>query len=973
MALMYTNQKRQKRFSKLTALVIVLLIAVSIDTYAQIPWLGKKLSADDYLAMVTQKIREKDYKKAIQLCYEGLENRPDYMDLHFMQGRAFMLHGNLDSARIKFKYVMTEAPRYRDSYLLATNLEIQLDNKEEANCIINDGLYYFPFERDFMIKKLEVLDYNRDYRQAERYAEKIISVHYNDSIAVAYYIGYKLERARYYVKQGNYLKASECYSAVLEEAPYNKEAVDGMYNLEIKKGGYQTVMDHINAQLAKDPKSYEYLTKKTIILSDQYRYSEALEVAEQLVKYYPGDSRAVILHYETQMACGRFYMKEDPYLVFQGVLEKRPTDKEALNYTINLATARGLHVEALMYENKALTAYPNDVELLEKKVGTCEILQRYSDAAHTSEKLFRLSPRNNDYRNMVMEYNLLSGRQNMKQMEYDSALVNFDKVLAVYPNNYDAIIFSADVYAQQKKYDEALERIDMGLNNNPYDEKLLFKRVVVLQEAGLLDLAAEQALALHQLKPKDKRYENLLVDVKTIYAKNLMAVDDYDGAREEYRTILKYQPKNTDALNGMINLESGSERYDSALYYADLALLYQPNDRELLLKKSSVLEAKQQYIEAYTITGSLMQRYPYNSKIKQTHIEQLLASGGAYNKRLEYDSALAEFYKVLEINPRDSNALNYSSNILSEKNENDSALNLINKALYYYPGNELFTFKRAVMLEKKKEYEAASITADSLVLINPSLRNIDFADALKARALKNQMGFMFLYTTFDSASTLSRANIATIQYTRFTKKASYTGRLNMAGRTIGTGLQVEMDVNYNHSLKWFSFASAGISNNIVFPSIKLAYSLNYNYKKTYTFEGGIRYLRFNNTDVDLLSGLGSVTRYYGDFWANLRYFGIYQGTQLFHAATLSGRQYISAGNEYVTAAVGIGNSPDEFSRNFRILDNLGVRTYSFSMGYTKIYRYRNTFSFTGTWYNQELSSGFYRNQYDLFFMFLRKF
>jgi YaiO family outer membrane protein len=266
-----------------------------------------------------------------------------------------------------------------------------------------------------------------------------------------------------------------------------------------------------------------------------------------------------------------------------------------------------------------------------------------------------------------------------------------------------------------------------------------------------------------------------------------------------------------------------------------------------------------------------------------------------------------------------------------------------------------------------------SLAADSLVIINPSFRNIDFADALKARALKNQMGFMFLYTTFDSASNISRANIATIQYTRFTKKGSYTGRLNMAGRSIGTGLQVEMDVNYNHNIKWFSFASAGVSNNIVFPSYRIAYSLNYNYKKTYTFEAGIRYLRFNNLDVNLISGIGSVTRYYGDFWANLRYFSIAQGPQLFHAATLSGRQYITAGNEYVTAAVGFGNSPDEFSRNFQILENLGIRTYSFSMGYTKIYRYRNTFTFTATWYNQQLPSGFFRNQYDIFFMFLRRF
>lgn len=956
-----------------TLCLLLLTILLPQETKAQFPWSGKRLTADDYLAMVTQKIREKDYRKAIQLSYEGLENRPDYMDLHFMQGRAFMLNGNLDSARIKFKYVMTEAPRYRDAYLLATNLEMQINNKEEANCIINDGLYYFPFERDFMIKKLEVLDFNRDMRSAEKYAEKLISVHFNDSIAIAYYISYKLECARYYTKLGNYYKAMDCYAAVLEEAPFHKEARDAMYNLELKKGNIQSVMDMVNSELGKDPKSYEFLSKKVILLSDLYRYAEALEAAEQLVKYYPGDSRARILHYETQMACGRFYMKEDPYLVFQGVLEKRPTDKEALNYTINLATARGLYLDALLYENKAIQAYPNDVEFLEKKVGTLETMQRYGEAANTAERLNRIAPGNPDYRKQVVEYNILSGRQNMKQMEYDSALADFNTALKVEPGNYEAISYAADAYAQQKKYDEALDMIDHGLNDNPDDERLLFKRAVVLQEAGLLDMAALQAMELHRRKPKDKRYENLVVDVKTVHAKNLMAIDDYDGAREEYRDILAIQPMNTDALNGMINLESGSQRFDTALYYADKALEPDPTNRELLLKKSSVLEAKQEYIAAYTITGDLMKRYPYNSRIKQAHTEQLLASGRTYNKKQQYDSALIEFNRVLSINPRDSNALNYAANILLEKHLDDSALALTNRALYYYPNNELFTFKKAIILEKKKDYLAASNTADTLVLINPSLRNIDFADALKARALRNQMGFMFLYTTFDSASNLTRANIATVQYTRFPKWGSWSGRLNMAGRNIGTGLQVELDINYNHTPKWYSFATGGISNNLVFPSVKAGYSLFYNYQKTYTFEGGIRFLRFDNTDINLYSGLGSITRYYGDFWANLRYFALFQGNSVFHAATLSGRQYINTGTEYVTAAVGLGNSPDEFSRNFRLVDNLNVTTYSFSMGYTKIYRYRNTFSFTGTWYNQQLSSGFYRNQYDLFFMFLRKF
>lgn len=951
----------------------LILLASAPSANAQFPWSGKKISADDYLAIVVQKIKEKDYKKAIKLSYDGLENRPDYMDLHFMQGRAFMLYGNLDSARIKFKYVMTESPRYRDAYLLGTNLEMQLNNKEEANCVINDGLYYFPFERDFMIKKLEVLDFNRDFRAADKYAEKLLSVHFNDSIAVRYYISYKLERAQYYTKLGNYYKAMECYADVLAEDPYNKTAREARLNLEIKQGNTDEVMQQINAELGKNPRSYEFLSKKVILLSDQMHYSEALEVAELLIKYFPGDSRARILHYETQMACGRFYMKEDPYLVFQGILDKRQTDREALTYCINLATARGLYVDALSFENKALAAYPNDEDFLQKKVGTLEYMHRYAEAALIAERLHRLHLNNQAYRQQAIDFNILSGRQFMKQGEYDSAAVDFNTVLRIDSKNSDAILFLSETYLMQKKYEDALTVLDRGLANNPDDETLLFKRAVVLQEAGILDLAAAQAVQLQKQHPNDKRYQNLVVDIKTGYAKNLMAIDDYDGAREEYRTILQLDQRNTDALNGMINLESGSQHYDSAVYYSDLALLNYPDNREFLLKKSSVLEAQKRYQDAYTITGYLMQRYPYNSKIKQAYIGQKISSGINYNRQEKYDSALVEFSDALAINPRDSDALNYACNILMEKNLDDSALYMANKGLYYYPNNEQFTFKKALILEKKREFEAASATADTLVRINPSLRNIDFADALKARAFRNQFGFMFLYSSFDSANNVTRANIATLQYARFTKWGSYTARVNMAGRSIGTGMQGELDINYKHNTKWFSFASAGISNEIVFPSIKLAYSINHTFKKVYTVEGGLRFLRFNKTDINMLSGVASLSRDWGEFWGNIRYFAINQGPNLFHAVSLTCRQYLTPGTEYVSAGIGIGNSPDEFSRNFLLSENVKIRTYSFSMGYNKIFRYRNTFSINGSWYNQQLPSGYYRSQYDIFFMFLRKF
>jgi YaiO family outer membrane protein len=961
-----------KRFNPLLILLFVMLL-IGNDVWAQLPWGEKKLSADDYLAMVQQKIREKDYKKAIHLSYLGIEKRADYMDLHFMQGRAFYLNGQMDSARIKFKYVMTKAPRYRDAYLLGTNLEMQLNNSEEASCIINDGLYYFPYERDFMIKKLEVLDLSKDRRAAEKYAEKFIAIHFSDSIARDYFISFMMEYGRIYAREGNYQRAIDCYTRVLDERPNHKEANDAIATIQAKRGNKQASMDMINLQLEKNPDSYEFLTKKAYLLSEMYRYNEALEVTSRLIGKYPTDSRAQMLHYETQMAAGRFYMKQDPYLVYQGVLEKKPDDKEALNYVINLATARGLYQDALHYENLALKSYPNDVEFLEKKAGTLETMKRYNEAAEVSRQLVRQNPGNKDYKQMYIDFHLLSGRQNMKTLEYDSALTDYQRVLMISPGNFEAISYSADILLQQKKYDEALDMIDEGLSVKPNDEGLMFKRAVVLADAGQLELSGDQAYELYQDHPQNERYRNLVVDVKSASGRKKMQIDDFDGAREEFLVVLEIQPSNMEALTALANLESGTAHYDTALYYVNRALENDSSNRELLLKKSSILESKKEYIQAYTITSELRERYPYNTKIKQAHIDLLLASGREYNKQEKYDSALYEFNKVLEISPRDSNALSYSANSLLALNDEDSALNVTNRALKYYPGNEHFTFKRAVILEKKKDYASATLAADSVAKMNPTADNIDFADRIKALSLKNQFGVMFLYTMFDSSAMTSRASIGTIQYMRYIKRGSFGFRLNMAGRQNGTGLQLEGDLNYNHNKKWFSYATAGVANRVVFPQLRLGYSINRSLGKNYAAELGVRYLQFDSLDIQLYAIVGSLTRYFEDFWLTAKYYPIIFNSQIYHTGVMTARQFITPGTEWVSAAIGVGNSPDEFSRNFQLAENLGLRTYSYGIGYTKIYKYRNTFSINGSWYNQQLRSGAYRNQYDIFFMFLRKF
>jgi cellulose synthase operon protein C len=143
-----------------------------------------------------------------------------------------------------------------------------------------------------------------------------------------------------------------------------------------------------------------------------------------------------------------------------------------------------------------------------------------------------------------------------------------------------------------------------------------------------------------------------------------------------------------------------------------------------------------------------------------------------------------------------------------------------------------------------------------------------------------------------------------------------------------------------------------------------------NFDHGWEAELGGRYLNLDS--ISLYSALGSVSKYFGDFYVTLRGYLIFAPGHMYEAGVLTARQYLNK-TDFLYGALGVGNSPDEFSRNYQLATNLGNQTYSIGAGYQKSFSYRNILNLSGTWYNQRLDPGRYRNQYDITLSFLRKF
>lgn len=949
----------------------LLLPLLFLFTIADAQWLKKIPSSDNLYREAREETDKGNYKRALYLTRQAKDITPRNLDIRLLMSRLYMLTGKYDSAKLELVYIIEKDEKYKDAYVYLVNIEIIKKNYPQALKYADAGLTYYQYDKDLLIKKFEILNLLRNYTESNKVAEQLLYSYPNDKQVLTTYIDQRLTTGREYARRGNFERAKREYQGVLEHDPTNKEALEALYNIDMRSGNYESSLAHINWALQNNPNSYEFLFKKAGILQEMLRYADAVAVAQKLLRLYPNDRKVQQLNVDLRMEAGRYYMNTDAYLQFQGVLEKQPSNREALNYVINLSFSRGLYYEALQWVNQALKYYSGDLPLMEKKIGILENLQRYGAAAGLAETVWQRKSTTANM-NRFVDLTIQSGKQFLGDLQYDSAMVAFKRILFYDPSNESALNYAVNVYTAQKNYDEALRVIDQAIKYRPEDPGLAFKKAGILESYGKYEDAAEITRELADEFPGNRSYLMSYIEQSLSAGRKSMEYMDYDNAISRLRDIIVRQPDNKEALNYMINLQSAVKNYDSAVHYVDLALMYYPDSKDLMVKKSSILSDQHQFQEAYVISRDLYEKYPYNSQYKNVYVEQLLASGRNYQQNNMNDSALKEFRTVLSIAPNDTNALYYTINLLIAQTQYDSALLLANHGRRIYPQNPVFLMKKAVIFEQLKLFGDATLAADTLRRLTATDDfSKDYADYLLSRTLKNEAGLFFLRSTFDDKTKLP-GHIATMQYLRRHNRGSVTGRINYAGRVQGTGFQFELETYYNHNHKWYSYAVGALSNTIVFPKTKLGYSIFHNMKKGWEAELGIRYLQTDT--VETVSGVASLARSIDDFWVNLRGYLITTEGKNYSSAALTTRYYINPNKtDFFSIILGYGTAPDDRSRNYNLENQLKFETVSVGAGIQKMIRYRTTIGIFGTWINQKIASNTYQNQYDIYFTLLRRF
>ncbi len=185
-----------------------------------------------------------------------------------------------------------------------------------------------------------------------------------------------------------------------------------------------------------------------------------------------------------------------------------------------------------------------------------------------------------------------------------------------------------------------------------------------------------------------------------------------------------------------------------------------------------------------------------------------------------------------------------------------------------------------------------------------------------------------------------------MEYRRFFKKGSWAVRGNYAGREEGTGLMGEAEMYYTHNKSLYSYALVAYGNKIVFPEIRLSYSIFKTFAKEIEGELGVRYLKADSANA--ITGVASIAKPFGDFWVNLRGYFISDEGDFNTSFNLTTRYYMNRRQDYLSIIAGLGTSPDDRSRLIQFPQLSGLLTRSIAAGYQKTIRYRTTLGLFGT-------------------------
>ncbi len=345
---------------------------------------------------------------------------------------------------------------------------------------------------------------------------------------------------------------------------------------------------------------------------------------------------------------------------------------------------------------------------------TYEQMRDYPLAAETLRRAMELQPGNTDVKRAYAQDLLLSD-------QLDDSLKQYKELVAEEPKDAGSWLRLSQIYREKRDFDKAREAANQAKQIDTNNLEIRYNDVILLQAEGkneeatatLSEILKSTAKKTYTAQERGNRVV-LLERLGVLYRTD----EKYPEAVAAFREIADVDPDlGARSEAQVIDTYRLGKQYDQALTEANTAIAKYPSDRVIHAVRASVLAELGKGDEAAAELNKLLdgksdretyislaqvyeksRNYPEMAKAidaadklstnKEDKESIAFMRGAMYEKVKDYDQAEAAFRQVLELNPKNSSALNYLGYMLADRNVRlPEAQEMILKALELEPNN----------------------------------------------------------------------------------------------------------------------------------------------------------------------------------------------------------------------------------------------------------------------------------------------
>ncbi len=475
-----------------------------------------------------------------------------------------------------------------------------------------------------------------------------------------------------------------------------------------------------SAERSLEPNAYYYYTEAQL-LRDQGEGHAALEYMQKAMALDP-DSR--LLKRETAVLLLQLKDDEAALALLEELLEAQPDDVEALNLVGRLLQSRKQHERAKSIYARILEQDPDnqDIYLL--------LGNLYMEDAQWDEAYALFSRFVQRFPNAYAGHFFLGKiyRQRNQPLEAEKA---FLRSLAIEPELEGARFELIELYtttlktsAHQKKAVALYEEL---LRENPQNNRAIFGYVLFLRDSGQ-ERKAEEMLrtraadisqndlirGIYRYYIEPERYRDAVFLLTPLIALHPDYIDlhyllgvSFNGLNDDAKALAAFQSVSpssrfySEATLQIASRYAEAERYEQAIAHIEAAMVKQPANTEFLLYLGYYCEEAGQYEAAERYLLRVIEAVPDS---EQAHFRL----GVVYDKMQRKDDSIAAMKRVIAINDKHANALNYLGYTYADLGINlEEAEGLVRRALELRPDDGYITDSLGWVFYKQGDYEEA--------------------------------------------------------------------------------------------------------------------------------------------------------------------------------------------------------------------------------------------------------------------------